>query len=208
MRRARLATALVLIAAAAAIGETARLRATPPPIALESVPFAVEGWQGHDSGALDAETTRILAADSYLNRSYEGNGPPIGLYIAYYAQQRPGVSIHSPLHCLPGTGWEPLDVSTRSVNGADGSSGDLRRMLVRKGRERALVLYWYAVHGRVIGTEIASKAWVLHDSLRFNRSDAALVRIVVPVKASVESAEDEGLAFARALLPHIASLWS
>ncbi len=26
-----------------------------------------------------------------------------------------------------------------------------------------------------------SKAWLLHDSLRFHRSDAALVRIVVPV---------------------------
>jgi EpsI family protein len=208
MRHARLATALLLVAAAAAIAQTARLRAAPPPIALESVPLAVEGWRGRNAGALDAETIRILAADSYLNRAYEGGGMPIGLYIAYYARQRPGVSIHSPLHCLPGTGWEPLDVSTRSVSGADGSSGDLRRMLVRKGRERAVVLYWYAVHGRVIGNEIVSKAWLLRDSVLFNRSDAALVRIVVPVSASVESAEADGLAFARALLPRIASLWS
>lgn len=208
MRPARLVTALVLVAAAASIAETARLRAAPPPVALESVPLAVEGWRGHDAGPLDAETIRILSADSFLNRSYEGGRTPIGLYIAYYAQQRPGVSIHSPLHCLPGTGWEPLDVSMRSVTGADGSSGDLRRMLVRKGRDQAVVLYWYAVHGRVIGNEIASKVWLLHDSLRFNRSDAALVRIVVPVGASVESAEGEGLAFARALLPRIAALWS
>lgn len=208
MKISRLATALMLVALTAAAARTARLRAAAPRIALETLPLQLDTWRGHDAGPLDEETLRILSADSYLNRSYDGLDAPVGLYVAYYAQQRPGVSIHSPLHCLPGTGWEPLDVVARTIERPDGSAGDLRRLLVRKGRDRAVVLYWYAVHGRMIGNELLSKAWLLHDSLRFNRSDAALVRIVVPVKGSVESAEHDGLAFARTLLPHLASLWS
>jgi EpsI family protein len=130
------------------------------------------------------------------------------LYVAYYADQRPGVSIHSPLHCLPGTGWEPLDVGVREVSGADGRSGSLSRMVVRKGRDRAVVLYWYAVHGRMIGSELISKAWLLHDSIRFNRRDAALVRIVVPVTDSVDAAERAGITFANLLSPRVAALWN
>jgi hypothetical protein len=60
----------------------------------------------------------------------------------------------------------------------------------------------------MLGSELASKAWLLHDSLRYNRSDAALVRIVVPVSESVEAAEREGLAFAQTLMPQLARLWS
>src|SRR5581483_8128697 len=106
---------------------------------------------------LDAATRRELAADAYVTRTYTAAGaPPVGLYVAYYAQQRPNVSIHSPLHCLPGTGWEPLDVSTVDLT-ATGAPVAARRMLVRKNLDRAVVYYWYVIHGRVVANEIASK---------------------------------------------------
>src|SRR5262249_14681876 len=159
--------------------------------------------------ALDEESERILAADAYLNRSYRtlGGSAPVGLYIAYYAEQRPGVSIHSPLHCLPGTGWEPLDVATIPVTGVGGAAAPaIRRMIVTKNSDRAFVLYWYAVHGRILAGEVASKLWLVHDSLRLHRSDAALVRVVVPVgrePASLENAAQQGVVFVRDLLPYL-----
>jgi len=208
MSLGRVTIAFVLVALTAAFAQTARLRAVAPVLSLEALPLTIDRWHGRDAGPLDDETRAILAADSYLNRSYQIATTSVGLYVAYYAHQRPGVSIHSPLHCLPGTGWEAVDVTTRTLVRADGSTGKLRRLLVRKGRDRAVVLYWYAVHGRMLGSELASKAWLLHDSLRFNRSDAALVRIVVPVTESVDSAEGEGVAFARTLMPQLAGLWT
>ena len=134
----------------------------------------------------------------------------MNLYVAYYGRQRPGVSIHSPLHCLPGTGWEPLDVGTIDVALPDGASGRMRRMLVRKDRDRALVLYTYAIHGRMLASEIASKAWLLHDSVRLGRGDAALVRIVVPFApgGDAAAAEQRALVFARDVLPYLHQLWS
>lgn len=189
----------------AATGVTRAARRTPPPspTALASIPLVVGRWSGAEAPPLDAETRRELGADAYVTRSYAAAGQaPVGLYIAYYAEQRPNVSIHSPLHCLPGTGWEPLEVSAISVPGA-AAPIQARRMLVRKDLDRAVVFYWYAVHGRVLASELGSRFWLLHDALTLGRSDAALVRLSVPVTRSVDAADAEGVAFARALLPHV-----
>lgn len=212
MSSTRLLVAIALIASAAALSRAARHADRVPGIDLGAFPYRVGAWTGHDAERLDNETLRILAADEYLNRNYTSDAalPPLNLYVAYYGEQRPGVSIHSPLHCLPGTGWEPLAVDTIDVPFGSGDTGHVRRMLVRKNRDRALVLYWYAIHGRILANEIASKAWLLHDSLRFGRSDAALVRIVVPLAGEGSSADAErrGVAFARRVVPFLQQLWS
>jgi hypothetical protein len=44
--------------------------------------------------------------------------------------------------------------------------------------------------------------------LRFRRSDAALVRIVVPAGGDPIAAEQRGLTFARGVLPYLLQLWS
>lgn len=171
------------------------------PTRLSGLPYVIQGWTGVEAPSIDAETLRILAADAVINRTYTGaDGTPVGLYVAFYATQRPSVSIHSPLHCLPGTGWEALDVSTVNVPAA----GTVRRLIVRKDGRRALVLYWYSLHGRIIASEITSKLTLLADSVRLRGSDAALVRIVVPIADSVAAADEHGLAFVRALTPRIA----
>jgi EpsI family protein len=209
MSAARAIVALLMVIATGALAQTARVN-RPLEAPFGSLPYRIAQWTGRDAPPLDAETVRVLAADAYLNRSYaEDARAAVDLYIAYYGQQRPGVSIHSPLHCLPGTGWEPLDVSTIDVNQPDGSIGRVRRLVVRKNMDRAVVLYWYAVHGRMIANETVSKAWLLHDSFRFHRSDAALVRIVVPIVGSaIDAAQRDGLAFAHDVLPYLPHLWS
>jgi len=208
----RLAVALALVVSTAALARAARHPAIAPQAHLAALPYRIASWVGRDAEPLDEETLRVLAADGYLNRSYAAapSPSPLNLYIAYYGEQRPGVSIHSPLHCLPGTGWETLDVSTVDVPLADGGSGEARRLIVRKNGDRAVVLYWYAIHGRMLANELASKIWLLHDSIRFRRSDAALVRIVVPIGGAGDpaAAEQRGLAFARGVLPYLRQLWS
>jgi EpsI family protein len=212
MNPARLIVALMLVASTAALARVARRSDAVPPVNLGALPYRLDSWVGRDAEPLDEETVRILAADAYLNRNYaaEPSRAPLNLYVAYYGEQRPGVSIHSPLHCLPGTGWEPLDVATVDVPLAGGAPGQARRLIVRKNRDRAVVLYWYSIHGRMLANEVVSKAWLLHDSLRFRRSDAALVRIVVPVGSAADPvvAEQRGLTFARGMLPHLLHLWS
>jgi EpsI family protein len=193
--RALVASLLML---AAGVVAAARPSAEERP---DAMPLRIGDWTGAEQPPLDAETERILAADAYINRTYSAPGrATVGLYVAYYARQRPGASIHSPLHCLPGTGWEPSDIATLTVERPDGTLGSVRRMIVRKHLDQALVLYWYAIHGRMLANEFASKAWLIRDGVALGRSDASLVRIVVPIARSADAAERDGLAFARAFI--------
>jgi EpsI family protein len=206
MNQARAIAVVLLLAASGAITRAAvGVPLTPPH--LSALPYVFDGWRGGEAPALDDETLRILAADEVLNRNYAGaDRAPIGLYVAYYARQRPGVSIHSPLHCLPGTGWEALAVDTLSFEASGSPGGTMRRMVVGRGHQRALVLYWYSLHGRGIASEVTTKLWQLADSVRLHRSDAAMVRIVVPIGRSVQAANEQGQAFARDLAPRMVDI--
>jgi EpsI family protein len=202
----RIAVATVFLAAVGLFVRTAadssRIATAPP------MPTAIAAWSGVDAPPLDPETERVLRADWYVNRLYQANGQvPVGVYVAYYGAEGPGVGLHSPLHCLPGTGWETVRTDTVDVASA-ATSATVRELVVRKDATNALVLYWYDIHGHVVAGEMASKMWLLRGALAERRSDAALVRIVVPVEGSLADAERIGTVFARNLLPVMRSLWS
>jgi EpsI family protein len=207
MNTGRACVAVVLLAVAAVATRTASGNAGGRDIALGTLPYTVGTWNGTDAPPLDAETERTLAADAILNRTYLAGSDAVGLYIAYYRAQRPGVSVHSPLHCLPGTGWEAEDTRTIALNGAAADS-QMKRLIVRKNLNRAVVLYAYSVRGRLVADEVLSKVWLLRDRIQRGRGDAALVRIVVPVTETIEAAEKRGLAFTRDFLPYVLHLWS
>lgn len=50
-------------------------------------------------------------------------------------------------------------------------------MLLQKGMEKQLALYWYHSRGRVVANEYWDRAYMILDSLLRRRSDGALIRI-------------------------------
>jgi EpsI family protein len=101
--------------------------------------------------------------------------------LAYYGQPRVGANMHSPLNCLPGAGWQPIEKSYLpiAVTDASGQAADIsvNRYVIEKGLDQQVVLYWYQSHGRVVANEYRSKFFLVYDAARLNRSDAALVRV-------------------------------
>src|SRR5919202_185157 len=90
---------------------------------LKEFPAQVGSWrQVGEDFRFDAETERVLRADDYLSRTYASAGGSVAnLYVGYYATQRNGATYHSPLNCLPGTGWtmsEPGRITIKAMNGA------------------------------------------------------------------------------------------
>ena len=80
----------------------------------------------------------------------------------------------------------------------------VNRYVVARGEEKSVVLYWYQSHNRVIAGEFAAKFWLVADSIRYHRSDTALVRVVVPVRAGdIDSAVNNGIAFVQAIFPDL-----
>ena len=64
--------------------------------------------------------------------------------------------------------------------------------MIQKGLDRQLVLYWYQSHGRVVASEYWGKFYLVRDAVRMNRTDAALVRVIVPMAPNDDNAEAAG----------------
>jgi EpsI family protein len=168
---------------------------------LRDLPHTLGTWHSQGDYELDKETLAVLRADDYLSRGYESAGTAVDLFIAYYGSQSNGEAIHSPMNCLPGAGWQPLE-RTRLTIDVDGSRPiEANSVIVQKGLERRLVLYWYESHGRTIANEYAAKAYLVLDSIRLGRSDAALVRLTAPLHDGMAAAHARD--FARQLYPTV-----
>ena len=118
-------------------------------------------------------------------------------------------AIHSPLNCMPGAGWTPVSQTTMRVPVESGAAGaesaiEINRYVIEKGVDSQLVLFWYQSHGRTVSSEYAAKAYLVLDSIRWGRSDAALVRVVSPIGRDDAAAERSAVDFVRALQPVLA----
>lgn len=181
-RAARLLT-IVLLVQATAFYATSRTEEVPAIRPLSEFPYTLGKWTMLEEGYVDEETQSVLRADDTLTRSYSGPARvPAYLFIAFFKTQRTGQTPHSPKNCLPGSGWEATETGTVGIP-VEGHQGpiEVNRYLVSKGTNRSLVLYWYQSRDRTIASEYAAKMWLVADSIRYNRSDTALVRVIVPV---------------------------
>lgn len=172
----RLLVILVLLAGTVLIERQLRPVDRVDALPLAQLPLHLGAWNGREAKPFDADVVSALGVDDYVNRTYVAQGTrAASVYVGYYRAQRQGASIHSPLNCLPGSGWEPLDAERVAFAG-----GAARRVTIRKGPLRLLVLYWYQTASRIEGDEYRSRVFTLLDTLRHGRNDAALVRVIVP----------------------------
>ncbi|HTP86416.1 MAG TPA: EpsI family protein [Bryobacteraceae bacterium] len=173
---------------------------------LSQFPKEIDGWRMVEEGVIDAETLAILRADDYLTRDYAaaGSPAPANLYVAFFRTQRTGQTPHSPKNCLPGSGWVPSSSSIVDVPVPGGAPIQVNQYIVSRGSARDVVLYWYQSHGRVVASEYKAKVYVVADALRYNRTDTALVRVVVPVVTTEDAALQEARNFVASLFSPLA----
>jgi EpsI family protein len=158
---------------------------------LKDFPAQLGTWR--QTGAdlrFDEETEKILRADDYLSRNFVSDGRMASFYVGYYATQRNGATYHSPLNCLPGSGWVMSDAARITIVPAgEGAPFEANRYVVANGKDRALMVYWYQGRGRAMSSEYWGKIYTVLDSVRRRRSDGAMVRVMVPVGNSQEEAQ-------------------
>jgi EpsI family protein len=167
---------------------------------LKSFPQTVGVWQktGNDQ-ILDNETLKVLKASDYLLRDFrKPNGPVANLYVGYYASQRSGATYHSPLNCLPGSGWILSQPGKAIVSLPDGSSFAANKYVIQNGDYKSMMIYWYQGRGRNVASEYWGKIYTVFDSVKLRRSDGAMVRVTVPIGNSEADAEKSAIEFASA----------
>ena len=209
MMRRLLVSAVTLALGAVFIGWVSRTEARVVRVPLAQLPLQIAEWRGRDYPEFEQKVLNVLGVDDHVHRLYMREGGTASLYIGYYDSQRTGDTIHSPMKCLPGTGWQPLSVGRTQIEVRDASSPagkrvlDVNRYIVQKGTDRYVVLFWYQSHGYVIASEYVAKARLMVDAVRVNRTDGALVRVIVPISDQpVGATPDQAAAeFVAALFP-------
>ena len=177
---------------------------------LSMLPATVGSWGLIEEGVIDNDTREVLKADDLLNRYYGSGTEGANLFVAAFRSQRNGKAPHSPKNCLPGSGWTPLNSGQMAVDVGQAMPIVVNRYVVAHGDDRSLVLYWYQSRDRAIASEYTAKFWVVVDAMRLNRTDTALVRVVVPIVnrdegAAAKSATDFVKAFYGTLREYLPS---
>lgn len=158
---------------------------------LKVFPEQLGVWQKSGDQVIDEPTMKVLRASDYLLRDFRrSDGETANFYVGYYASQRGGASYHSPLNCLPGSGWMLSEPGKVSIARPDGSSFVANKYVIQNGDYRSLMIYWYQGRGRSVASEYWGKIYTVIDSVRLRRSDGALVRVTVPISGSEQRALD------------------
>jgi EpsI family protein len=166
---------------------------------LSSVSKEIGGWVGTDAAPLDQHTLEVLRPTSYLDRGYRRGANMASLFVAYYAEQRAGESMHSPKNCLPGSGWEIWNYGTSQVP-VGGRNVEINRYSIQNNGNRMVVLYWYQSKHRIVASEYEGKILLVRDALLMGSTAGSIVRITV---ADRPDSLADGLRLAATIIPEV-----
>lgn len=202
------AVAAIALSATVAVGQSVDFHEkTPLAKSLSGFPLQVGEWSGIRTD-MEQKFLDSLHLDDYLLIDFRNpQGKLISLYVAYYASQLKGESIHSPATCLPGGGWvfEESGPAQLPLNGASSPIMTVRRAFMEKSGERMLVYYWFPQRGRILTGINQLKLYSFWDALTRQRTDGALVRVITPLGSGedIASAEERLRGFCREAVPLI-----
>jgi EpsI family protein len=166
---------------------------------LDRIDSEISGWTAVKDSTLDVHSLKALDATSYLVRTYSKRDQQLELFVAFYAQQRAGESMHSPKHCLPGAGWEIWRHDSAIVP-LHGQQTVVNKYSIQNVGTRRLMLYWYQSENRIVANEYVGKILLARDTLLTGKTAGSIVRIMLP---DTPDATNEGIAFAAELIPEV-----
>ena len=157
-------------------------KAMPITGSLSSVLAEMPGLDFVDQ-KVSANEQRIAGMTDYVARAYRRDSVvAFTTFVSYYDRQTKGKTIHSPRNCLPGAGWEIVTSGALQIT-ADGAVNPINRYVLKNGSNTAVAYYWYQGRGRVTASEYRVKWNLLRDAALHGRTEEALVRLVIPIRA-------------------------
>ncbi|MFH0777619.1 MAG: exosortase C-terminal domain/associated protein EpsI [Candidatus Eisenbacteria bacterium] len=136
---------------------------------------APEGWRVEDARLREFEE-QMLSPDWYVYSRYHrpGCAAPVYVFVGYFGEQRIERQIHSPLNCLPGSGWNLVEVEEM---GREAGRPAVRRVRAEKSGEYRELCYWFVTPAGTTSSEYALKLALLKSGLLLRRRDAVFVRV-------------------------------
>jgi EpsI family protein len=176
----------------------------PSRLPIHSFPMQLGQWSGVER-PIEKSVLEVLGPGEFTVRDYyhDDDPEPTNLYLAYLPSQRTGDAIHSPKNCIPGDGWTPIESSQIMIGVPGHAEFPANRYIISKGDSRRLVLYWFWAHDRGVASEYWAKFYLVKDAIRMNRSDGALVRILINMHPgeTVDAAQQRVMPFTAEVVP-------
>ncbi len=160
-----------------------------PPVALH---YSYGNWRGSDL-ALDKDVIEMLKSNQIISRRYRNDKGQIAyVYGAFYFSQGTNRTMHSPLNCYPGSGWEIVDKEEVELHGLKRPDIKIKaqKAVIRKGLDERILYFWYYAGGRNAPDQYLNKALTLHGAIIEGRTDGALITISTGVPPQSMKAED------------------
>ena len=175
------------------------------PATFELIPYETGGYSGAEERFAE-ESYDILKADTTsLRHYYDTLDNQYWLFIAYFSSQKYGSQIHSPKHCLPGGGWKIMSLEPFELKLEGRSTKTINRLMIAERERKQLMMYWFETRGGTIRDEFALKWDLMQNSIFLRPTDAAIVRLTIPIKpgSDFDQATLLGLEFFRNFQPAI-----
>lgn len=170
---------------------------------LSGFPVQVASWRMASQSEFSAAVLGVLKPTDYLYRQYKsGDGRMVTLYIGYHGGGKESGGIHSPKHCLPGSGWFELSTIKRTMNQA-GARINMVQSLYQKGESKELFLYWFQVRDKTMNDEYSLKMSEITGSMLYRRRDSSFIRVSVPFEHNEQLALELGERFIHDFFPVI-----
>lgn len=170
---------------------------------FKKFPMQIGNWQGR-SHVMDQKFIDALNFTDYIMADYvDDTGKSINFYVAYYASQRKGESIHSPASCLRGGGWQFKKSGTSNVELKNGTIFSVQRAIIEKEPYEQVSYYWFPARDRILTNAYQMKIFNFWDALTRQRTDGSLVRVIAQVypDETVADAEQRLQAFIGDIYP-------
>lgn len=177
---------------------------------LKQIPHEIAEWSGKDF-FFDDNVLNELRADQTLFRRYANDeGREVWLFIGYWRNQKYGAQPHSPLHCLPGSGWNIVSNDLVTLNATpgrpvDGKSSMVNFASIANGEQKEGMLYWYETRNGLLSKELSVKLDLIKSKLLNKPTDVVFIRITSPDVNSNPDASDLKR-FWQTVAPHVSAL--
>jgi EpsI family protein len=161
---------------------------SPPPLSAFSLSTA--GWREISEQPVPSESLDALGPDDYVARVYQSARGTYGeVFVAYYKTQLRSKNAHDPQICLPGAGWIPISSRIIALKGGPHENLAVNYYRVEKNSAQLVVLYWFQTFNGAYALEQQLRMHRVWDAMLENRTDMALVRVIVPVLSNAADAE-------------------
>ena len=182
--------AFILVIAILYLRVYTTIEAVPLTDDIDNFPKQVGSFTMTGSSEFSEGVLQELGVSSYINRDYrDKDGYKLSLYWGYYEVQKEGSLIHSPKHCMPGSGWNPVNSEIITIQDPNSNNTyKINKILFQKGMDKISMLYWYQGRNRIVANEYLDRYFLIQDAILRQRSEGSLIRIIGPW---IETGESE-----------------